>query len=122
MTNQIAISHLVMSSIFDIIYLLFCILFLDSSFTSVQLTIISIKQNIGIFNFMVMQSPDLSNIEEYLVTVSPPPPIGPDELTTASSALISLENSTQYYIAIFVRACPERFNRTFVFGKITNTQ
>ena len=93
----------------------------DSYFTSVQLTVISIQQNIGIFNIMVMQRPDLPNIEEYLVAVSPPPPYGPDEVTTASSALLSLENSTQYNIAIFVRACPERFNRTFVFGKISNT-
>ena len=90
---------------------------LDS--TSVQLTVISIQQNIGIFNFMVTQSPDLPNIEEYLVAVSPPPPYGPDEVTTASSALISLENSTLYNIAI--RACSERLNRTFVFGKINNT-
>ena len=91
---------------------------LDS--TSVQLIVISIQQNIGIFNFMVTQSSDLPNAEEYLVTVSPPPPIGPDEMTTASSALISLENSTLYNITI--RACSERFNRTFVFGKISNTQ
>ena len=71
---------------------------------------------------MVMQSPDLPNTEEYLVTVSPPPPYGPDEVTTASSALISLENSTQYNITISVRAGSERCNRTLVFGKIGNTQ
>ena len=67
---------------------------------------------------MVTQSSDLPNTEEYLVAVSPPPPYGPDEITTASSALISLENSTLYNITIFVRACSERLNRTFVFGKI----
>ena len=67
-----------------------------------------------------MQRPDLPNIEEYLVTFSPPPPIGPDEMTTASSALISLENSTLYNITI--RACSGRFNRTLVFGKTSNTQ
>ena len=71
---------------------------------------------------MVMQRPDLSNAEEYLVTISPPPPYGPDGVTTASSALISLENSTVYTITIFVRACSERLNRTFVFGKISNLQ
>ena len=69
---------------------------------------------------MVMQSPDLPNTEEYLVAVSPPPPYGPDEVTTASSALISLENNTLYNITI--RACSGRFNRTFVFGKTSNTQ
>ena len=71
---------------------------------------------------MIMQSPDLPNTEEYLVTVSPPPPYGPDKVTTASSALISLENSTLYNITVSVRACPGRFNRTLVFGKIDNTQ
>ena len=88
----------------------------------IQLIIMSIQQNIGIFNVTVMQSPHLPNIEEYLVTVSPPPPYGPDEVTTASSALISLENSTLYNITISVRAGSERCNRTLVFGKIGNTQ
>ena len=94
---------------------------LDSYFTSVQLTVISIQQNIGIFNFMVTQSSDLPITEEYLVTVSPPPPHGPDEVTTISSAIFTLENNTHYTFTIFLRACLERFNRTFVFGTISNT-
>ena len=70
---------------------------------------------------MVTQSSDLPIIEEYLVTVSPHPPVGPDKVTTISSAIFSLENNTYYTFTIFVRACLERFNRTFVFGKISNT-
>ena len=66
---------------------------------------------------MIEQSSDLLNTE-YLVTVSPPPPIGPDEVTTASSALISLEDNTQYNFTISWSVCQARFNTTFVFGKI----
>ena len=66
---------------------------------------------------MVEQSSDQLNTE-YLVTVSPPPPIGPDEVTTASSALISLEDNTQYNFTVSWSVCQERFNATFVFGKI----
>ena len=89
----------------------------------IQLIIMSLQQNIGIFNVTVMQSSHLPNIEEYLVTVSPPPPYGPDEVITASSALISLENSTLYNIAHYLLELVQRdVNRTLVFGKIGNTQ
>ena len=92
----------------------------DLNFSSANFTVISIQQNIGTFNFMFTLSPNLVIMEEYVVTVSPPPPHGPDVIiATSSTIIISLENETQYNITIFFRACPERFNATLVFGKIS---
>ena len=68
---------------------------------------------------MFTPNPNLVIMEEYVVTVSPPPPHGPDVIATSSTIIISLENETQYNITIFFRACPERFNATLVFGKIS---
>ena len=63
----------------------------------------------------------MPNTREYLVTVSPPPPYGPDEVTTATPVLLTFESNTLYNITISLSACPERFNRTLIFGKISNT-
>ena len=89
----------------------------DLTFNPTQLILISNEDSNGIFNFTITLLPD-SHDTEYFITVSPSLPYGPDEMTTASSTIISLEKTTQYNITILSSTCTERNNRTFVFGKI----
>ena len=108
--------------IWQLIYQLPCILVYtvsDLNFFSANFTLIGIKKNIGTFNFVFTTSPNLLIMEEYVVTISPPPTHGSDEIITSSTTIFSLENETQYNITIYFRACPERFNATLIFGKIS---
>ena len=82
-----------------------------------HIRLLSSQQYDGIFNLSIRLE-SLANISEYLITVSPPPPYGPDEIITRNTSVnLSFKNTTLYIITISFSACPEKSNTTFEVGE-----
>lgn len=60
---------------------------------------------------------DQTSTLDYLITVFPSPPYGPDELITQNSSALFVDNTTLYNITISLNTCPAEINNTFIFGK-----
>ena len=98
-----------------------CIYIFDtaSGVIPAELNLIPTQQSNGILNSTITWKQEDQTIANYLITILPPPPYGPNEImTSTASAKLSLSDSTQYSITISLIICAEWINTTFTFGMI----
>ena len=84
-----------------------------------ELNLIPTQQSNGILNSTITWKQEDQTITNYLITILPPPPYGPNEImTSTASAKLSLSDSIQYSITISLIVCAKWINTTFTFGMI----